>query len=188
MDKRPFGILTLILILGILVLIFWYRQSATVPPPVAVVVTPEVEPIATTTDTTEVLSEAEVVAQFFTPLTPMTIGSTSLLVSVAQTPEERTRGLSGSPYLPVGIGKFFVFDGPGRWGIWMKDMLYSIDIIWLDAAGFIVHIEEQVSPDTYPRAFTPTSDSQYVLEVNAGFVSEFDLAVGDQAELAEILQ
>ena len=161
MYKRLFGIGILTLILGALIVIFWYRQSVSVPTSLTTVDTSEVEvvPTATTSDTAAALTEAEVVEQFFTPLTPMTLGSTSLLVSVAQTPPERARGLSGSPYLPVGVGKFFVFDGPGRWGIWMKDMLYSIDIIWLDAAGMIVHIEEQVSPDTYPRSFTPPVDS-----------------------------
>ena len=61
-------------------------------------------------------------------------------------------------------------------------------MIWHDAAGMIVHTEGQVSPDTYPRSFTPPVDSQYVLEVNAGFVAEFGLAVGDEALVPGILQ
>lgn len=173
---------------------FWYVESAkdVTPSSTADIVSESVTAEELRATTSEIaddsLGEADVIAQFFTPLTPLMIEDTSLLVSVAQTPAERARGLSGSPFLPAGIGKFFIFDGPGRWGIWMKEMQYSIDILWFDEAGQIVHIEEQVHPDTYPAVFTPTVDTYYVLEVPAGFVATNALTIGNRADLTNILQ
>lgn len=182
------------LLLATVLSLFWYVEWTPVPEPEAVadVVSEEVAidtTVAVSDNDPQVIpTEVQVIEQFFAPLTPLTIGDTALLVSVAKTPAERARGLSGSPYLPTGIGKFFVFDGPGRWGIWMKEMQYAIDIIWFDAAGQIVHIEEQVSPDTYPQVFIPTVDTHYVLEVPAGYVAREVLVAGDQADLSTILQ
>ena len=89
-------------------------------------------------------------------------------VSIADTGESRRTGLSGSPPLPALYGLLFVFDRDGRHAIWMKDMLFSLDIIWINCDGVVVHIEKKVSPDTYPRAFFPPVPARYVLEVSAG--------------------
>lgn len=111
----------------------------------------------------------------------------SVLAEVADTPEERGRGLGGHDPLSSGQGMWFVFDAPYPYSFWMKDMEFSIDIIWFDENLRIVHIERNVSPASYPETFTPESPAQYVLEVPAGFSSEHDLSVGESAEISERL-
>jgi uncharacterized membrane protein (UPF0127 family) len=111
------------------------------------------------------------------------IGPASVRVKVADSIEERAKGLSGTTELGENRGMFFVFDEPEIHGIWMKDMNYSIDIIWLDEYGKVVHIQENVSPKTYPKVFDPPSEILYVLEVNAGFVQRTSLGVGDSIDL-----
>ena len=124
-----------------------------------------------------------VTAEFFAPLVPMTIGGVAVEASVAATPEERRRGLSNTPFLPPDVVKLFVFDEPGEWGFWMRDMSYPIDIIWLDEAGEVVHIEAAVHPDTYPETFTPDVPALYVVETEAGFVAEHDIQIGTAVDL-----
>jgi uncharacterized membrane protein (UPF0127 family) len=95
-------------------------------------------------------------------------GSHTIPVTIADTDLLRERGLSGTATLATGTGKFFTFDRPGRYGFWMKDMQYSLDIVWINASMRVVGVVEQAAPETYPSSFYPPSDVQYVLEVNGG--------------------
>ena len=108
------------------------------------------------------------------------IGSQAIKVIVAQTPEERQKGLSGREGLGANEGMLFVFPTDGLWGFWMKDMRFSIDILWLSADGTIIYIAPNVSPDTYPQTFEPPAPARYVLELPAGYVAYHDVNIGDQ--------
>ena len=114
------------------------------------------------------------------PTTTITIGSTSIEAELATTPAEQEQGLSGRVSLPPGRGMFFVFDHADKWGIWMKDMRFPIDILWADENGYIVTIEHNVPPSSYPNSFFPSTTSLYVLEVPAGFTKTFGIAIGQQ--------
>ena len=94
-------------------------------------------------------------------------GGIEIPISIADSEEERQNGLSNTANLEQGTGKFFIFDTPGMYGFWMKDMNYAIDIIWLDATMKIIDVAENVLPETYPKVFFPSSSALYVLEVNA---------------------
>lgn len=110
---------------------------------------------------------------------PARIGSTTVEASVADSLPERIQGLSGTPFLPDNVVKLFVFGSPGSHSIWMKDMQYSLDILWLDEAGLVVHIEEDIAPETFPDSFSSPIPAWYVLEANAGFVAQHSINVGD---------
>jgi uncharacterized membrane protein (UPF0127 family) len=107
------------------------------------------------------------------------LGKQNLTVNVARTAEERSRGLSGVESLSENRGLLFVFVTPGKYGFWMKDMNFPIDIVWIDERMRVAHIENNVSPNTYPTNFTPSQDALYVLEVNAGIVEKAGVSVGD---------
>lgn len=107
------------------------------------------------------------------------INNQEFQVLLADDNQERIQGLSGRSSLANNQAMLFVFDEPGKWGIWMKDMLFSIDIVWLDSEKKVVHIEQNVSPQTYPTIFEPTQDSLYVIELNAGTVDMLGLQTGD---------
>lgn len=107
-------------------------------------------------------------------------GNTTLSAEIADESAERILGLSGREALGDREGLLFVFDAPGRHGIWMKDMLFPIDIIWLDANFQIVGLETNVSPDTFPTSFNPEGDAKYVLEVNAGLSESSGVVLGDE--------
>ena len=94
---------------------------------------------------------------------------TTVIVDVADTEQARQKGLSGNPGLVPGRGMLFIFDKDDAWGMWMKDMHFSIDILWIDAGGQVVSIQRNVAPESYPTVFRPSSSARYVLEVPAGF-------------------
>jgi uncharacterized membrane protein (UPF0127 family) len=62
------------------------------------------------------------------------------------------RGLGGYESLPDDRGMLFVFQQPGEYGFWMKDMVMAIDIIWISVENQVVHVETaQPQPGVPPR-------------------------------------
>ncbi len=111
------------------------------------------------------------------------LGGEALLLEIADTDFLRTRGLSGHKPLAQNEGMLFVFQNDGQYSIWMKDMLFSIDIIWLDSEYRIVDVKERASPESYPKVFTPSVPVKYVLELSGGFLKLHGLKKGDRLEL-----
>jgi uncharacterized protein len=114
----------------------------------------------------------------------LTINNISINALVADTDYSRTKGLSGRDSLAPNEGLLFVFDREGYQGFWMKEMNFPIDIVWLNKDKKIVHIEHNVSPDTYPKIFNPNNEfnnekSLYVLETNANFFKDNNIEAGD---------
>lgn len=106
-------------------------------------------------------------------------GRVRLTVELARTPEEQVRGLSGRKSLKPGHGMLFVYERPQPVSIWMKDMRFPLDILWI-RAGRIVAIEKDappLRPAGPERVYTATAD--LVLEVPAGFTDRQKLRVGD---------
>lgn len=124
--------------------------------------------------------------KYYPELIPIVIGDTPVQASVADSLPERIKGLSDTPYLPDGVVKLFAFGAEGEHGIWMKDMNYPLDIIWVAKSGKIVHIEENVSPETYPESFSSPSPAWYVIEANAGFVASSSIAKGDSVSVPQL--
>ncbi|MBI2612436.1 DUF192 domain-containing protein [Candidatus Kaiserbacteria bacterium] len=107
----------------------------------------------------------------------------TIRVEIADTSGERERGLSGKEGLAEDEGMLFVFEEDGRPAFWMKDMLFAIDILWISSDGAIVHIEENVAPETYPTAFAPRNEARYVVELPAGYVAKYTVRPGDIVRL-----
>jgi uncharacterized protein len=98
----------------------------------------------------------------------------------AKTDQERQKGLSGKNCLGANEGMLFIFDKPDGYSFWMKDMKFSLDIIWVDADKKIVYEQKNVSPDTYPNSFTNPAPAEYVLEIGAGQADKHGLQPGTQ--------
>lgn len=113
-------------------------------------------------------------------LVPVSVGGVALMVGIADSNGERAQGLSGRPSLPHDEGLLFIFDTAGTYGFWMKEMNFPIDILWFDESRLLIDISSKVDPSTYPQSFAPRAPAQYVLEVNAGFVEEKKIKLGDQ--------
>lgn len=107
----------------------------------------------------------------------ISINNVDIPVTIADTPQEQEQGLSGTESLAQNAGKLFVFKDIGSYGFWMKDMNYSIDIIWIDQNLKIIGISRDLKPETYPEIFYPPSDVKYVLEVNSGFSTMNNISI-----------
>jgi len=101
-------------------------------------------------------------------------------LETVDTEQTRAQGLSGREYLAPTQGMLFVFDRPEKACMWMKDMNFSLDVIWLDENKRIIDIKERIAPETYPQSFCPVQSTKYVIEINAGVAQQARLAVGQR--------
>jgi uncharacterized membrane protein (UPF0127 family) len=97
---------------------------------------------------------------------------------IADTDASRRQGLSDKPSLPEDAGMLFVFDVPGQYGFWMKDMTFPLDMVWIGADKTVVSVSKDLSPDTYPEVFNPPVPISYVLEINAGSADRLGIIPG----------
>lgn len=109
----------------------------------------------------------------------------AITVEVANTKASRELGLSGRPKMNDDEGMLFVFDVPGRYGFWMKDMEFPLDMVWINQNGVVVSVERNLTKETYPKTFMNQSDASYVLEINAGLAERFGLYLGSKVKMTD---
>ena len=75
-----------------------------------------------------------------------------------------------------------VFPGSGFRSIWMKNVRFPLDLLWLDSSGRVVHVEENVPPcpEEPCPSYQPMRTASAVLELNGGDVSRLKIGFGDQ--------
>ena len=107
---------------------------------------------------------------------------------IADTEAERERGLSGRTSLAADAGMWFEFEQDGKYSIWMPDMNFAIDIIWISSDFKVVQIANNVLPEpgvseNKLKHYINQSPARYVLEVPAGTAAAHKLMIGSQFEL-----
>ena len=115
----------------------------------------------------------------------ISIAGNVFYVNVADTPEKRTQGLSGTSSLDSNEGMLFIFDMPGKYDFWMYEMNYPLDFVWINN-GKVVQLDQRVPAPlngTPIKTISPISDVDMVLEVNAGTISNDSIKIGDPVEV-----
>jgi uncharacterized membrane protein (UPF0127 family) len=101
-------------------------------------------------------------------------------LEVVSTAADQEKGLGDRSGMPKDTGMLFEFPAEDDRCFWMKDMHFSLDIIWVDAAKRITRLEHDLSPATYPRQYC--SRAQYVIELNAGEAARNNLRQGTRLD------
>lgn len=109
----------------------------------------------------------------------LNINNAPVTAEIARSAGARSRGLSGRASLNPNQGMLFVFPSDTRPGFWMKEMNFTIDIVWIDSHGTVVGIISHLKPDSYPQKFYPSQPIRYVLELPAGLADQLQLKTGD---------
>lgn len=118
------------------------------------------------------------------PLTPLVIEShdgrkLSFKVGVARSETELQHGLKFRVSMPADEGMLFDFGTETRIGMWMKNTYISLDMIFIDANGFIVDIARS----TTPQSEEPIGANVAViaiLEINGGLSDRLGIRIGDR--------
>jgi uncharacterized membrane protein (UPF0127 family) len=111
-------------------------------------------------------------------------GGVPLQVEIADTPEQRSRGLMGRESVPEDAGMLFVWTEDTESGFWMKDTLVPLSVAFVDAAGVIVDIQDmQPLDETLRHSAAPY---RYAVEANQGWFAEHAVEVGDGVMLPDL--
>ncbi len=117
-----------------------------------------------------------------------TLDGKKMKVEVAATAPARIRGLSGVSRMPTNTGMLFIFDKISVQSMWMVEMRFTLDILWLDEFMTIMHISPNCAPCP-DRSNCPFFSSmypvKYAIELNGGAAAAFGLGVGDRLLLTE---
>ncbi len=105
------------------------------------------------------------------------LGNCNFNVEIVDTPELRRKGLSGRKELCDKCGMLFEFAQKGKYGFWMKGMLFPIDLIWL-RDDKVVGWKKNFSEKSRETIFPPEPINQ-VLEINAGKIEKCGIKKGD---------
>ncbi|SDI04701.1 DUF192 domain-containing protein [Lutimaribacter saemankumensis] len=106
-------------------------------------------------------------------------GQARFSVDLAETAQDRARGLMFVESMPSSHGMLFVYPRPGRVAFWMKNTLIPLDMIFLDATGTVRNIHH----NAIPGDLTPIPGGEgilAVLEINGGLARSLGLTVGSQ--------
>lgn len=92
------------------------------------------------------------------------IGNKRYKVKIAETEQEKEKGLQGITELPENEGMLFIYDKPQTVGFWMDKTLIPLDIVFIDEDQDVISIYTGKPND---KTIAEEDNVKYVLEVNA---------------------
>ena len=104
-------------------------------------------------------------------------GQAVFSIEVADTPQERARGLMFREQMARGVGMLFVYETPQPASFWMKNTLIELDMLFADKTGRITHVHHRAIPGD----LTPIKGGgavYAVLEINGGLARRYGIAPG----------
>jgi uncharacterized membrane protein (UPF0127 family) len=107
-------------------------------------------------------------------------------VEIASTDAQREVGLMNRKSLDENKGMLFAFETKGYLYFWMKNTLFSLDLIFMDENGYIKHIARGAQPcvgkpDNQCAKYGSEEPAKYVLEINGGLSDKLGIKEGDKA-------
>ena len=81
-------------------------------------------------------------------------------------------------------GLLMVFDKSGYYSIWMKNIDYKIDVLWLDSNKKVIHYVENMDPKSYPETkfVNPNTSAKYVVELPANTIRDLKIKNGTASD------
>ena len=109
------------------------------------------------------------------------IGTETLEVELAETPQQQAKGLRFRQTLAENDGMLFVFPAPQRVSFWMKDASIPLSIAFIQSDGKIIQIRPMQPYDETP--VPSLSDTvAYALLVNQGWFERHGISAGTVIE------
>lgn len=112
--------------------------------------------------------------------------SLEVKVELADTQSKAERGLMFRKDIPEGAGMWFVFRDDAERVFWMKNVIFPLDMIFIDKGFVIRKIEKTVPPCVHepcPRYYSGVP-VRYVLEVPGGYCERKGVKEGQKVEYA----
>ena len=106
-------------------------------------------------------------------------------VEVAITSAQTQRGLMFRRQMDADAGMLFLFAEQRQMTFWMRNTYLPLDMIFITNDHRVLGVLENATPETdSPREVE--GESQFVLEVNAGFAREHDISAGTVVRFEDV--
>lgn len=102
-------------------------------------------------------------------------------VEKAVTVEERRTGLMLRKKVKSGTGMLFILPAPAEIGMWMKDTLVPLDMVFITPDDRIAYIEHNAEPKSLDP-ITPPGLMRAVMEIRGGAAKAARLKIGDKVK------
>jgi uncharacterized protein len=110
------------------------------------------------------------------------INNAKLNLIYARTDQEKSKGLGYRDTLDKNTGMLFVYDKPQIWTFWMQGMRFPLDFIWIEnskVADITENVPDPSLTNNQPVVVQPKVPVSLILEVNAGWIKEHNIKIGD---------
>jgi uncharacterized membrane protein (UPF0127 family) len=138
---------------------------------------PKAEPPSPAVTHNAAAETAAAQAQAAVVLSPPGGEPVTVQIEVARTESERRRGLMFRKHLDENAGMLFLFERSEPLTFWMHNTYVPLDMIFIEPSMHVLGVVENAEPLTDSARAVP-GNSQYVLEVNAGFSRRHGLGQG----------
>ncbi|MBX3040898.1 MAG: DUF192 domain-containing protein [Bdellovibrionaceae bacterium] len=111
----------------------------------------------------------------------MKIGTTTLTVEIADTPERQSRGLMFRKSLKEGHGMLFIFPRERPQSFWMKNTFIPLDIGFFDKSKKLIDIQQMEAVGSVmevPKSYLSKAPAMYALEVPQGWFAKMKVKEG----------
>jgi len=102
-------------------------------------------------------------------------------IEVADTDEQKARGLMFRRSLEQNAGMLFPYTPPQEITMWMKNTYISLDMVFIKADGRVLRVAERTEPFS-EKVIASQGDAAAVLEVIAGTAARIGIKPGDKVE------
>jgi uncharacterized membrane protein (UPF0127 family) len=100
-------------------------------------------------------------------------------IEIADNDYERQLGLMNRQSMEEMQGMLFIFPQQQYQSFWMRNTLFSLDMLFINSNKEIVTIHKNTTPLS-EQSYPSTAPALYVLEVNAGFCDRHNIKLGDK--------
>ncbi|MCK5004435.1 MAG: DUF192 domain-containing protein [Candidatus Aminicenantes bacterium] len=114
--------------------------------------------------------------------TTIFLGDEEFVVEIAETNREKALGLMYRKEIPDNFGMLFIYSNEDFRGMWMKNTLVNLDLIFLNSQKEIVEIIHNVPPCVKDpcKSYISEKKAKYVLELKGNRSKKLNLNEGDR--------
>ncbi len=120
------------------------------------------------------------------PTAEIMLNDTPFTLMVADDANEQQTGLMYRREMAPDEGMIFVFDGPTQKSFWMQNTYLPLDLIFLDASGVVLNIE-QGRPLREVNDLRSDGPAQFVIEINKDRAAAVGVEAGTKIDVSPAL-
>jgi len=117
----------------------------------------------------------------------ITVGAKTLVVEIAETPDQHERGLMFRDKMGPDEGMLFIFKNEETRFFWMKNTLINLSIGYFDKNGKLIDVQEMTSgknvPDEQLPSYASAKPAKYALEMSEGWFTKNKIKLGAKLRL-----